>query len=448
MTVQTLFSIPTPFTPPTTEEDRLSWLRLIRSRRVGISTFFRLLTEHGSAAAALDALPGVARAAGLADYAPCTVADAMAEVDAAHAASARMICFGTPDYPAQLADIADPPPLLWCRGDAALLARPMVAMVGARNASSLGVRMARRLADSLGAAGFVVVSGLARGIDAAAHAAALECGTVAVLAGGVDRIYPPENADLAARIAETGALVSEAPIGAVAQARHFPARNRIVSGMARGVVVVEAAARSGSLITARDALDQGREVMAVPGHPMDARAAGCNALIRDGAILVRDASDVLAALPPVARVQSAPPSDPLRSGEGQDKPAKPAASPSGASARTAPAQAPARWPAPASSGAPEPRSVKGARTDRKVPRGAKPADTPAPRDPSALPARILACLTPAAMAEDQVIRDLNHPPAEVLPVLLALEMDGLVERRPGGTICLGPRASAGIARTG
>ena len=417
MTVQTLFSIPTPFTPPTTEEDRLSWLRLIRSRRVGISTFFRLLAEHRTAAAALDALPAVARGAGLADYAPCPEAEALAELDAARAAGVRMVCFGAPDYPPLLADIADPPPLLWCRGEVALLTRPMVAMVGARNASSLGVRMARRLADSLGGAGYVVVSGLARGIDAAAHAAALDSGTIAVLAGGVDRIYPPENAELAARIAETGLLLSEAPMGATAQARHFPARNRIVSGMARGVVVVEAASRSGSLITARDALDQGREVMAVPGHPMDARAAGCNALIRDGATLVRDAADVLAALPPQAEASAA--------------------------------SAPGALPPAAGAPRPDPAADR-ARDAVTAADFAKRARDPGPAAEATLSARILGCLTPAAVAEDQVIRDLGRPAAEVLPVLLALEMEGAVERRPGGTICLGPRTAAatGVAPTG
>jgi len=291
-----VFSSPPPFTPPTTEEDMLSWLRLIRSRRVGPGSFLRLMTEYGSAAAALDALPKVAQTAGVRDYAPFPRAEAEAEIAAARRVGAVMLCLGDPRYPAALADISDAPPVLWCRGELALLARPAVALVGARNASSLGVRTARMLAAALGEAGFTVVSGLARGIDAAAHEAALAGGTVAVLAGGVDVIYPPENAPLAARIAAEGLLLSEQPIGLAPQARHFPRRNRIVSGLALGVVVVEGATRSGSLITAGDALEQGREVMAVPGHPFDARAGGCNALIRDGATLVRSAADIAAAL--------------------------------------------------------------------------------------------------------------------------------------------------------
>jgi len=265
----------------------------LRSRRVGIATFWRLLAEHGTATAALAALPGVAATAGLTDYAICPEAVILAEVKAARACGARSVCAGDRAYPAALLDIPDPPPFLWARGDLSLLARSMVALVGARNASSLGERMARGLAADLSAAGHVVVSGLARGIDAAAHAAALAGGTVAVMAGGVDVIYPADNTALAGDILRMGLLVSEQPMGLTPQARHFPTRNRIISGLARAVVVVEAAAKSGSLITARTALDQGRDVMAVPGHPMDARASGCNMLIRDGATLVRDARDVI-----------------------------------------------------------------------------------------------------------------------------------------------------------
>ncbi|MFZ5711060.1 MAG: DNA-processing protein DprA, partial [Pseudomonadota bacterium] len=268
----------------------------MRSRRVGVATFHRLLAEHGTAQAALAALPEIARAAGVDSYEPCPAGVAAAEMRAARKAGARLVCLGDPDYPADLAQVADAPPVFWLCGDAALLARPMVALVGARNASSLGGRMGRALAEGLAAAGLVVVSGLARGIDTVAHRAALPGGTVAVMAGGLDVIYPPENEALAAEIAAKGALVSEQPFGLAAQARHFPLRNRIISGLSRAIVVVEAAAGSGSLITARTALDQGREVMAVPGHPFDARAGGCNQLIRDGAMLVRGAQDVLAVL--------------------------------------------------------------------------------------------------------------------------------------------------------
>ncbi len=253
MMVEDLFSSHPTLTPPTTEENRLLWLRLLRSRRVGISTFFRLMSEHGSAAAALAVLPDIARAAGVPDYQPCPEAVARAEMRAARAAGARMLCYGEADYPTDLADISDAPPILWTIGQRQLLHRPMVALVGARNASSLGGRMTRKLAGELSEAGYVVVSGLARGIDTIAHQASLRGGTIAVQAGGVDTVYPKENADLMAQIADSGLRMSEIAMGVTPQARHFPRRNRIISGLARGVIVVEAAARSGSLITAKGA---------------------------------------------------------------------------------------------------------------------------------------------------------------------------------------------------
>lgn len=282
--------------PPRDDAGRLAWLRLARSRNVGPRTFARLTRRFASIAEALEALPDLAGGAGLRDYVPATEADAAREMAAAARAGARMLCFGAPGYPPLLAEIADPPPLLWALGDAGLALRPCVAVVGARNASALGRRMAQTLARELGAAGWVVVSGLARGVDAAAHEAALESGTIAALAGGVDTVYPPENAALTARIAERGLLVSEVAMGESPVARSFPRRNRIVSGLSSGVVLVEAADRSGSLITARFAAEQGREAMAVPGNPLDARASGCNALIREGATLIRSADDVLEAL--------------------------------------------------------------------------------------------------------------------------------------------------------
>lgn len=281
---------------PTTEDDRVAWLRLLRSRRVGISTFYRLLKEHGTAQNALLALPDVARAAGVKDYEICPIGVIDAELKKAKRAHARLLCLGDDEYPEALASISDAPPLLWAIGDTSLLQRPTIALVGARNASSLGTRMARLLARDLGERGYTIVSGLARGVDTAAHIASLKTGTVAVLAGGVDVIYPAENAGLASDITKSGLLLSEQPMGMSPQARHFPARNRIISGSSLGVVVIEAAARSGSLITARDALDQGRDVLAVPGHPFDARASGCNMLIRDGATLVRNSDDVVAVL--------------------------------------------------------------------------------------------------------------------------------------------------------
>ena len=363
---------PATYAAPTSGPERLDWLRLIRSRRVGPATFHRLMGDHGSAAAALDALPRIAAAAGVQGYATCPVEVARAEVAQARALGARLLCRGEADYPAALATITDAPPVLWVMGDVTLLNRPTVALVGARNASSLGLRMARRLASSLAEAGFVVVSGLARGIDAEAHQAALQGGTVAVMAGGVDVVYPPENAGLAAEIATRGCRVAENPMGTEPQTRHFPQRNRIISGMACAVVVVEAAGRSGSLLTARAALDQGREVLAVPGHPLDARADGCNMLIRDGATLVRSAADVIEAL---------------------------------GGAIAAPAPRPAPVPEPAR----------------------RPLD-----DIASVHGRILARLGPSPLPEDQLIRDLAMPSAAVTAELMTLELDGRIARHAGG----------------
>ncbi len=278
------------------EAERVARLRLARSGNVGPRTFAHLITRFGDARRALDALPALAAAGGRPAYEACPQADAEAEIAAGEAAGARLLALGEPDYPALLAEIDYPPPVLWLKGDPAIFGRPAVAIVGARNASALGLRTARNLARGLGEAGHVIVSGLARGIDAAAHEAALETGTLAVMAGGIDVIYPPENADLAARIAAQGAMVTECAPGTEPTARHFPRRNRLVSGLARGVVLIEAAARSGSLITARCALEQGREAMACPGAPEDPRAGGCNQLIRDGAALIRNAQDVIEAL--------------------------------------------------------------------------------------------------------------------------------------------------------
>jgi len=371
--------------PPTEEDGRLSWLRLLRSRRVGIATFYRLIAEHGSAEAALEALPGIAAAAGVAGYAPCPEGVARAELRAGRDAGARLVCVGGPGYPQDLLDLDDPPPLLWIKGNPAALDAPRIAVVGARNASSLGTRMARALAAELAAEGYVIVSGLARGVDAAAHSAVLDHGTIAVMAGGVDMLYPAENAALAEALLDKGLRLSEQPMGLQPQARHFPRRNRLVSGLARAVVVIEAAGRSGSLITARAALDQGREVMAVPGHPMDGRSAGCNMLIRDGARLVRNAADVIEALPP----------------------------------RDAPVHQP------------------------RLPLEAIPAPPPERRslqETAALHGAILSRLSPSPLAEDQLIRDLGAPAREVTPVLVDLELSGEVERQAGGLLSLRTRA--------
>ncbi len=295
----------------------LDWLRLARAESVGPVTFAHLIARYGSAYEALQALPALARRGGR-GHAPRvpSLAEAQAELDAGAAAGAHLIASCGDAYPATLKALDAPPPLLWTLGDVTLLAREMVAVVGARVASAAGRRFARDLATGLGEAGWVVVSGMARGIDAAAHDGALPSGTVAVLAGGVDDVYPPENAGLYDILRRQGCVVSERPPGTGAKAADFPRRNRIISGLSRGVVVVEAELRSGSLITARLAGEQGREVFAVPGSPLDPRARGTNDLLRQGATLVESADDVLrvlAALPGVAEEQ---PSGPVYHEEG------------------------------------------------------------------------------------------------------------------------------------
>jgi DNA processing protein len=282
------------------DEQRLDWLRLIRSDNVGPRTFRTLLNHCGSARAALAALPHLARRGGATRAARvCSREDAERELGAAKALGVTFIAIGEPDYPQRLQMIDDAPPLFAVRGNTAALSLPMVGIVGARNASAAGMRFAERLARDLGAAGFAVVSGLARGIDGAAHRASLGTGTIAALAGGHDQIYPPEHGSLAEAIVTEGALVSEMPMGWEPRARDFPRRNRLISGLAAGVVIVEAAKRSGSLITARMALEQGREVFAVPGSPLDPRTEGSNDLIKQGATLVTEAADVVAVLRPI-----------------------------------------------------------------------------------------------------------------------------------------------------
>jgi DNA processing protein len=332
-----------------------------------------LLRDHGTAAAALDALPDIANASGVPNYEVCPTGVVHAELKAGHNAKARLVFEGDPDFPTDLAEIDDAPVMVWMIGSACVLQRPLVSLVGARNASSLGTRMARKLAQELGEAGFTVVSGLARGVDAASHDGSIKTGTVAVLAGGVDVLYPAENAALALRIAKDGLRLSAQPMGVQPQARQFVARNRIISGMSRATIVIEAAAKSGSLITARTALDQGRDVLAVPGHPFDARSSGCNMLIRDGATLVRGVRDILDHI-----------------GDPKDvAPELPLAPPS---------------------------------PNRTL------------RETAVLHADILSRLDPAPMAEDQLIRSLGAPPTAVAPVLVDLELDGKVIRQAGGML--------------
>ncbi|WP_119679007.1 DNA-processing protein DprA [Indioceanicola profundi] len=280
-----------------TPQERLDWLRLTRSENVGPVTFHRLLERFGTATAALAALPDLARRGGRAN--PLRIpskAEAERELTGLERMGGRMVASCEPDYPRALAAIDDAPPVLSLLGHPQLLKRPAVAIVGARNASIAGRNMAQKLGRELAAAGFLVVSGMARGIDTSAHQGALSDGTAAVVAGGADIVYPAENAGLHAELRHRGVIIAESALGTEPQARHFPRRNRLISGLSLGVLVVEAALKSGSLITARMANDQGREVLAIPGSPADPRAQGCNRLIKDGATLVESAEDVVEVL--------------------------------------------------------------------------------------------------------------------------------------------------------
>ena len=369
--------------PPREHEELLDWLQLIRTGSVGPITFQGLLRRYGSAKAALAALPALA-ARGRTQVTIAPRPAIVAEDARLRAFGGRWRAIGDPAYPAPLAAITDPPPVLAVKGEGALLARPIVAIVGARNASAVGRRFAETLARDLGQAGYAVVSGLARGIDTAAHQGALATGTIAALAGGIDIPYPPANAELQAAIAEHGALVAEMPFGLEPRALNFPRRNRLIAGLATGVIVVEAALKSGSLITARQALDQGREVFAVPGPPADPRARGTNDLIRQGAWLVESADDVIAAL---GRPDPAPP--PL----GPAAPVPPV--------NTTPTA--------------EPRSGP---------------------ESSAQASEIYNLLSQIPTDIDELVRRAHLTPATVLTILLGLELAGRIVRHPGGRVSL------------
>lgn len=367
------------------EAERLARLRLARSEGVGARTFGRLLAHCGSAVAALEALPRLAARGGRGKPVEPAPADAaMREAAAVAALGGRLVVFGEDGYPEALSAIDDPPPALSVLGDLGLLGRSMVAVVGARNASAAGRKFARGLAADLGAAGVCVCSGMARGIDGAAHEGALASGTAAVLAGGVDVPYPREHADLYRRLIESGAVLAENPVGAVPTARHFPARNRLISGLALGVVVVEATLRSGSLITARFANEQGRVVMAVPGSPLDPRAKGANDLLRQGAVLVESADEVVEAV----RAMAAAPRPALA--------LRPAASP--------PAPAPVEE-----------------------------ADEEAGEEARAV---LAARLGSAPVTVDEMVRECQLSAAAVQTILLELELAGRIARHPGNRVSL------------
>ena len=351
-------------------------LRLIRTTGIGPVTYRQLVDRFGNASAAIEAIPHLARRGG--GTAP-KVADARiaaAEIAAARKLGARHLFLDDPDYPALLAELDSAPPALIVRGDVALATRATIAIVGARNASAAACRFARGLAGALGEAGVTVVSGLARGIDTQAHVASIASGTIGVIASGIDIAFPPENRDLQEDVATRGLLLAEQPPGAEPLARHFPSRNRIIAGLALGTVVVEAAPKSGSLITARLANEAGREVMAVPGSPLDPRAQGCNLLIREGATLVQSADDILEAVRPIDR-----------------------------------------------------RAVRAAGT------GFRPAPSRDPND--AERTRVIDLLSPVPVGVDELIRQSGIAPALVQIVLLELELGGRIERHAGGRVSLG-----------
>lgn len=362
-----------------TDKERLQWVRLARTENVGAATFALLMSRFHDIASALDAAPRLARRGGGEKLRMPSESDAKRESDALAALGGRFIASAEPEFPAGLAALDPPPPLIAVLGHAELLRRDAVAIVGARNASALGMKLAKQIAMDLGGANLLVASGMARGIDAAAHEGALKTGTVAIVAGGVDVVYPPENQALYTSLRREGAVMSEMPLGAAPQARHFPRRNRLISGLSRGVVVIEAAEGSGSLITANYALEQGREVFAVPGSPLDPRAKGANRLIRDGATLTESAQDVIAMLAPIL-------------GHAFHEPGP---------------KAPASPPADAASIEAEADRVRALVEER---------------------------LGPAPVEVDELIRLSGAPAPAVLMVLLELELAGRLERHPGNQV--------------
>jgi DNA processing protein len=359
------------------DEQRIDWLRLIRSQNVGPRTFRALVNHFGGAHAALEALPALARRGG-GGVSPQIYSREQAEreIEAGYKLGVIFVAIGETDYPPRLLMIDDAPPLIAVRGVRAVLAMPAVAIVGSRNASAAGIKLTQRIAHGLSEAGFATVSGLARGIDAAAHRASLATGTIAILAGGHDRVYPPEHGELLDTILSTGAALTEMPLGWEPRARDFPRRNRLISGLSLGVVIVEAAKRSGSLITARFALEQGREVFAIPGSPLDPRAEGTNSLIKQGATPVTETSDIVSVLQPIM---------------GQALPAR------------------------------EPEPV-----------GDDPLHDvePAPDER----ARIIGLLSPAPVLIDDLVRLAKTSPRVVRMVLLELEIAGRLERHGGGLV--------------
>ncbi len=364
-------------------KEKLAWLRLIRTENVGPVTFSRLLERFGSAEKALQNLPDLAKRGGKMDGIKPYAADAAEkEIDNLYKIGGKLVCKAEADYPPLLAQIEDAPPVISVLGNPKLLSKKSLGVVGARNASLTGRKIAEDFSRKTGAAGYVITSGLARGIDASAHIASLPSGTVAVVAGGINVIYPPENDKLYAQIAESGAIVAESPFNTEPIARHFPRRNRIISGLSLGLLVVEAAAKSGSLITARMALEQNREVFAVPGSPLDPRAEGTNGLLRDGAHMATTAEDIIEVLHSLrTRTLAEPKSGAF--GGGPDSPAL--------------------------------------------------ADSEPSED---LRNRVMECLSPTPVQMDELIRAVNAPVGAVLMIILEMELAGRIERQPGNKVNL------------
>lgn len=393
------------------DAQRLDWLRLIRTEGVGPRSFRSLINRFGGAAAALEALPSLTGRQGKRIEPPSRM-QAEDEVAALARLGGRLLATGEPDFPRLLQVTDAAPPLIALRGDPRILARPAIAIVGSRNASTAGLAFTERLARGLGESGLAVVSGLARGIDARAHKASLHTGTVAVMAGGQDRIYPASHAALVdAILGEGGAVLAEMPIGWDARGRDFPRRNRIISGLAYGTIVVEAARRSGSLITARYALEQNREVFAVPGSPLDLRAEGTNDLIRQGATLVADIDHVLAVIGPIIDRGPDPDAAPAR-----DRPDF--------------AEQPDFW---------DEIDLDG-RADllNDSTRMAAGPDAPAvePEEPTDDRQRIIALLGPCPVGTDELARSAGVGARVVQTVLLELELDGRIERHGSGAVSL------------
>ncbi|MBT6203784.1 MAG: DNA-processing protein DprA [Alphaproteobacteria bacterium] len=371
---------------PLEPQERMARLALARSGAIGPVRFQELLRECGDARSALSQLPDLMRRARLKTSHVATLEQIQAEMTALDRLGGRLIVWGDDVYPAPLAEIHDPPPVISAQGRIELLGMPMVAIVGSRNASAGGRRFTETMARDLGEAGYAVVSGLARGIDAAAHGGAVDAGTVAVVAGGIDVVYPPKNKDLHHKIAEQGLIISDQPLGLVPRAGHFPRRNRIVAGLVLGVIVVEATERSGALITARLGAENGRDVFAVPGSPQDPRAKGPNRLIRDGAALVESAQDVIAAL-----------SQPLRSIPRFSREAEQELA----------------FDAPLS---PPPEDVDNAPQDTRE--------------------RLVSALGTEPIEVDELVRRCQVTPAEAQILLLELELAGRIERHPGNKVAL------------